>query len=355
MIIIDRYIGISVAKACLLVMLILIALIVFLDFVEQLDDLGEGNYQLWQVAAFVSLMMPRRMLDLVPVTALLGSSIALGGLANGSELIAMRAAGISIWQIGLSVMKTGALLMLMVAALTEFVVPPLQQLAYEQRSMAVSGTRPMRTEHGFWSRDGLRFINIHTIVHGRIPTDIDIYEFDDKGRLLVFTHAQSADISHREHWILQGVQQKIFNGQELVTMSFPSRVWSSFLTEEQIRLLEPPIDSLSPSDLYHYIRYLRNSKQLTEPYELALWQKLVMPFSTGVMILLSIPFVFGLPRVHSLGQRILLASIVGIAFYLLNQIFMNLGVLLDLSAPVAVLTPALILLSLASLLLRRVF
>lgn len=355
MIIIDRYIGISVAKACLLVMLILIALIVFLDFVEQLDDLGEGNYQLWQVAVFVSLMMPRRMLDLVPVTALLGSSIALGGLANGSELIAMRAAGISIWQIGLSVMKTGALLMLMVAALMEFVVPPLQQLAYEKRSMAVSSTRPMRTEHGFWSRDGLRFINIHTIVHGRIPTDIDIYEFDDTGRLLVFTHAQSADISHREHWILRGVQQKIFDGQELVTMSFLSRVWNSFLTKEQIRLLEPPIDSLSPSDLYHYIRYLRNSKQLTEPYELALWQKLVMPFSTGVMILLSIPFVFGLPRVHSLGQRILLGSIVGIAFYLLNQIFMNLGVLFDLSAPVAVLTPVLLLLGLAGLLLRRVF
>jgi lipopolysaccharide export system permease protein len=355
MIILDRYIGINVAKACLLVMLILIALIVFLDFVEQLDDLGEGNYQLGQVAAFVGLMMPGRMLDLVPVTALLGSSIALGGLANGSELIAMRAAGISIWQIGLSVMKTGALLMLLVAALAEFVVPPLQQLAYEQKSAAISSTRSMRTEHGFWSRDGLRFINIHSIVHGRIPTDIDIYEFDDTGRLLVFTHAKSADTSHREHWILQDVRQKIFDGKELITTSYPNRAWDAFLTKEQIRLLEPPIDSLSPSDLYYYIHYLRNSKQQTEPYELALWQKLIMPFSTGVMILLSIPFVFGLPRVNSLGQRILLGSIVGIAFYLLNQIFMNLGVLLDLSAPVAVLTPVVILLGLVGILFRRVF
>jgi lipopolysaccharide export system permease protein len=352
--ILDRYIAFNVVGGCLLIMLILVTLFTFIDFVEQLDNVGKGDYQLGDACIYVILMSPRRMLDLLPAAALLGSSLALGWLAGSNQIVVMRAAGVSMLQIVWAVMIIGIVLMVVVVGLAEFVAPPLQQHAYERQLVALGKIRDQHTDNGFWSRDGMRFISIRHILHGRIPTDIEIYEFNEAGQLLSFTHADSADISQHEHWVLKGVWQKILDGKDIATLHLPSRLWDTFLTNDQVQVLEYPSDSLSPSDLYQYIQYLQDSGQQTKSYEVQLWQKLVLPFTTGAMVLLSIPFVFGLPRLTNTGQRILLGAMVGIVLYFLNQIVSNLGVLLNLSAPVVVLIPLAVILGFALLLFRRV-
>jgi lipopolysaccharide export system permease protein len=266
----------------------------------------------------------------------------------------MRAAGVSVAQIGWAVMKAGLVLMLAVAVLTEFIVPPLQQLAYERQLMTMGRIRALRTDQGFWSRDGMRFINIRKIRNGRIPTDINIYEFDEKGRLLNLIHADSADIVQRDNWLLNEVWRKTLNGQNITTERLPSESWQPFLSDAQIQALQYPADSLSPSDLDQYIHYLQAGGQDIRPYELQLWQKLALPFTTGAMVLLSIPFVFGLPRLTNAGQRILSGAIIGIVLYFLNQVIANLGMLLDLNTPLLVLSPVVFILGFAGWLFRRV-
>lgn len=350
----DRYIGAVIVRGYCLVMLVLLTLFVFLDFVDQLEDLGKGDYQIKDIGLFVLLMLPRHFLELVSVTVLLGGTLALGGLANSSELVAMRAGGISVRQIGFSVLKTGILVMLVVVVLEQFVAPPLQQFAHEYRLSAISAALQQRSESGLWSRDGLSFINIGDIRHGRIPSNIEIYEFDETGRLVLFIHADSANIVDHDQWLLNDVLQKTFDGQRLVTMQLSDRVWEAFLTAEQVQILEPPVESLSITDLLHFIRYLRGSQQRTARYELALWEKLALPLSTVAMALMSVPFVFGLPRVTNTGQRVLVGSLIGIGFYLLTQIFANLGQLLNVSPAIATLTPSAIIVGFAAFLLRRV-
>jgi lipopolysaccharide export system permease protein len=350
----DRYIGTVIVRGYFLVMLVLLALFAFLDFVDQLEDLGKGNYQVKDIGLFVLLMLPRHFLELVSVTVLLGGTLALGGLANSSELVAMRAGGVSVGQIGFSVLKTGILMMLIVIALEQFIAPPLQQFAYEYRLTAISATLQQRSESGLWSRNGLSFINIGDIRLGRIPSDIEVYEFDETGRLILFIHADSADIINHNQWRLKDVLQKTFDGQRLVTLRLPDRTWEAFLTAEQVQILEPPVESLSVTDLFYFVRYLRASQQRTARYELALWEKITLPLSTGAMALMSVPFVFGLPRVANTGQRVLVGALIGIGFYLLNQIFANLGLLLNLNPALATLTPSAIIIGFAAFLLRRV-
>ncbi|MCK5656506.1 MAG: LptF/LptG family permease, partial [Deltaproteobacteria bacterium] len=104
----DRYIGVSFIQGFLLVIFILVSLFSFLEFVVQLDDIGKGNYQLLDAFAYIGLTIPRRVLDMVPMAALLGSIIALGMLADKGELIVMRASGLSVQRICFSVLATGA-------------------------------------------------------------------------------------------------------------------------------------------------------------------------------------------------------------------------------------------------------
>ena len=69
---------------------------------------------------------------------LLGSLVGLGGLASHSELIAMRAAGVSLARIILTVMKAGILIMLLVLFIGELVAPVSERYAENMRTEKIS-------------------------------------------------------------------------------------------------------------------------------------------------------------------------------------------------------------------------
>ena len=91
----DFYIGSTFLKCFLLVILILAVLFSFIEFLSQLDDVGTGRYGLGNAALYVVFTLPRCLIDLMPVSAMLGGVITLGLLADRGELVAMQAAGIS--------------------------------------------------------------------------------------------------------------------------------------------------------------------------------------------------------------------------------------------------------------------
>jgi len=349
----DRYIAVKLVQAFVLVMLALLPLFSFLDLIQQLDDVGKGTYGLLDAVLFEWEMLPRRGLDLLPFAALMSSTIALALLAHHSELIAMQASGISIARIGWAVIKSGILLMVIAAILEEFVASPLHQHTVQERSAAIAGSPVAQREGGFWIHYGNRFVNIGSLLYGRIPADIEIFELGPDRQLTTYLQASQADISDPEHWLLKDLVVKNLEEGRLVTQRLPELSWHSLLTAEQIRLLELPPAAMSPSQSYRYIQYLHSSGQEADRYELALWQKLTLPFTTGAMILLSIPFAFGLPRLVSIGKRIGLALASGLGFQIINQIVANLGLILKLSAPFVSLLPIAIALGFAYLLLRR--
>ena len=109
--IIDRYIARVITTGTLTALLLVVGLDVFFSLISQIDDVGEGDYTLLKMLTTVVLTIPSGMYELFPVAALLGSLMGMGMLASNSELIAMRASGLSIWRIVLSVMQAGVLML----------------------------------------------------------------------------------------------------------------------------------------------------------------------------------------------------------------------------------------------------
>jgi len=352
--ILDRYIGISFLRSFVLIIIILVALFSFLELVSQLDDVGKGNFRIHDALVFIGLTMPRRMLDLMPISTLLGSIIALGLLADHSELLAMQAGGVSIQRICGSVLAAGTLLILLTGMLAEMVVPPLDQLARKRRALAISGTGITLTKQGFWARRGLTYIHVGKTLYGGIAADLDLFETDEKGRLKVFTHAREADIQHNDQWVLRDITRKIFTEQGIITQQLPNLILHSFLSSDQVDVLELPADSLSSVDLYRYIGAMRESGQNTDRYALALWRKLSVPLTTGAMVLLSLPFIFGSTRIITAGKRIMIGSFVGIVFYFGDQLIVHLGLLLSLTPVITAMTPVILISGIALWQLRKV-
>ena len=350
----DRYLALTLARSYLLALAALLAVFTIFAFVEELEDLGKGRYRLADAALFVLLTTPRRVIDVAPVTALLASLTALGALASGRELVAMQAAGVSPLRIGWSALRPGLLFVAFAVALGQFVAPPLDRAAHVRRAQALSATVAIQSEHGFWSRAGHSFLRVSDIRAGGILGGVEIYEFDDDGRLRRFTHARQADIRAGGHWQLTDVVQKDFEPGRIERRQLPALAWESFLNAEQVALLALQPSILSFSDLYEYVRYLRASGQDAASYELALWQKASMPLAVGAMTLLAIPFVLGVMGMASTGQRMMVGSLVGVGFHLASQVTGRLGLLLNLSPAVTALAPALVVLAVTVWRFRRI-
>jgi lipopolysaccharide export system permease protein len=126
------------------------------------------------------------------------------------------------------------------------------------------------------------------------------------------------------------------------------------VTPDVVRVFAVRPDSLSTLDLYHYIQHLRRNHQDTARYQLAFWNKVLLPVATGVMILLAVPFVFGQMRSGGMGQKVFVGIMIGLVFNALNRGLGYMGLLYGLPTFLAAVLPVAIFLLLALYLLRRV-
>jgi lipopolysaccharide export system permease protein len=326
--IIERYIALHTLGGVLVVLTLFAILFSFMELLSQINDVGKGNYGLSDAFIYVAATLPKRIVDLLPICILLGSIIALGVLADRLELVAMQASGISAQRISGSVLAAGAVLVVAAFMLSEFVAPPLDQGARIRRSQAIYGKGIMMTKGGFWTRHGNSFIHVGNTLSDKSVADVDIFEQDDQGRLQKFLHARQGSVQDNNQWLLE-------------------------LSAEQVGILELPPDSLSISDLYDYVRGLKERGQNAERYALSFWQKISLPLTNLAMMLVALTFIFGHRREITAGRRIILATTVGIVLYLLNQIIGYLGLLLNLHPALTTIGPVLIIFCLSLWLLGR--
>jgi len=352
--ILNQYIGMAVVGGTLLVLFVLLALFSFVGFVAELEEVGTGNYELIQAGEFVLLSLPRLAYQLFPVAALLGSMIGLGVMASNNELLVMRAAGVSLMQVVASVMKAGLVLMVAAAVLGEVIATKAEQYAQDLRTRSLEKHLAFKTKNGFWTRDGSRFINVRTILPGGELSLIRIYEFDEQRRLRVATSANSA-IYRDGEWLLQDVARSDISETQVTTQQLSSMMTAFLMNHEVIDIITIKPESLPAWGLYKYVRYLNENNLNAASYEKVLWSKIILPFSTGVMVFLAIPFVFGSLRSVGVGQRILVGALVGIGFYLFNQIFSYVGLVYEINPVFSAVLPTVLFFAIAVRMIRRVY
>jgi lipopolysaccharide export system permease protein len=332
-------------------MVILASAFGLIALVRELDSVGKGTYETSDAVLYVLLTLPGWMVELAPAMVLLGAIVGLGELAAGEELIAMQALCVSRARIAWSVLKTGLLVVLAVIGVQEFVAPKLNQLAFERRTQAISGTAS--TRRGFWSRNGERVVHVRRLLHGRIPSEIEIYQFDDNGALRAVAWAREAVIQDSKRWVLHDVRRQILMKNKTLTEHFAQVPWDSPFTPEQITQFVLPVQMLSFSELYAYVQYLKRAGLAAERPELTLWQSISMPLSALAMLILAIPYVLGPIRQVGAGKRMLHGGLIGASFHAGSQLTLQLGSLLHLPAPLATLSPVAVVLGVAVWLYRR--
>jgi lipopolysaccharide export system permease protein len=318
-----------------------------------MDEVGRGNYRMADAFLVAMLSAPRYVFEVFPVAALVGSLIGLGAMASHGELIAMRAAGFSLRQIILAVMKAGLFMMLAVFLFGELVAPASEQWGEDYRTEKIQQKVTLKTKYGFWARDGRTFVNIRAILPGGRLEDIFIYEFDEQQRLVLATHAERADYQG-SHWLMSGIRQSRVSENGVSERQLEQARWDSLLDPGLLSAVVIQPTMLPIKQLHHYIGVMRANGQSATDYEVAFWIKLATPIATLVMLFIAVPFVLAHQRVVSMGQRVFLGVALGMAFYLLNRGMSYVAVVYDLSPVISALVPAIAFLLIGVGMMRRV-
>jgi lipopolysaccharide export system permease protein len=351
--ILDRYIAVAVATGTLVALVVVVGLDIFFSVIAQIDNVGKGSYTMLKMLQYVALTTPGSLYELFPMAALLGSLAGMGMLAANSELIAMRASGVSIWRIVRSVLQVGVAMLTVAVLVGEFVAPVAEQYGQQLRAAATNKGVSFLGSHGLWVRDADLFINAKKVVGNEMLVGLTVYAFDADNHLKVATRARQAHYQDGK-WVLHDVRQSVFDADRVTVKRIKQLARASLLTPELLSIVVLKPEDMAARDLGQFVDYLEENGLDTRQYRFAFWGRFMTPLSALVMLFISVPFVFGGLRSVSMGQRIFIGVLVGFGFYLISQISTQMGQVYGLNPLAVILAPNIIFLLIGIRAVRRV-
>jgi lipopolysaccharide export system permease protein len=351
--IVDLYLARTVLVSTLGAWAVLVGFDLLSAFVNELDEIGQGSYTLSHAVLFTAYTVPRRMYEVFPTVALIGTVLGLGGLAARSELTAMRAVGMSRLRIGLGSLLSVMTLAALMVVNAETVAPFGEQSAQSVVTQAKTGDVVVARVSGLWVREGDVFLNARDGANRRTDgvewtelSGVRLFEFDGQGKLLSMAEAKTAE--HRgEKWLLRDVKRSTFGERSVTTEVLAEEVWQSDLDDRALAAAASRPRYLSAQELGRNIEYMQRNGLDAKAFENAYWARWFYPLNVLVLCLAALPFAFGSLRSGGFGKRLFIAIVIGVAYLLAQRLVVSLSDVYRFDARLAYVVPPLLLLGLS--------
>lgn len=332
----------DIVSAVAFVALAFLSLFFFIDFVDELGNIGARNYTLLHAVLFALLQAPGHLYELAPIAVLIGTIYALARLAQSSEFTILRTGGLGPGRALTLLTSLGLLFALLTYVVGDYLAPISERQASELAAATKGGLRIGRS--GAWLKDrrstpaGERSYSINVGSAGADATlqNVRIFEFDADGRLVTRIAAKSARVGEAA-WTLADVRLTRWQeGGSGGAASAPplareerlaSLDWPSTLSTSVVAAAVLPLSTMSTVELFRYIGHLADNEQAAQQYEIQFWKRALYPFACLVMVGLALPFAYLHARGGGVSLKVFGGIMLGISFVLLNNVAGHLGLL----------------------------
>lgn len=319
----DRYIMAHIFGLSAIAALALTAIYTFVTFVSEIGDIG-GGYGAPQLLMYVLWLAPTSLYVLLPIIAMLGTLMGLGVLAGQSELVAMRAAGVSLLQIGRSTLYAGLAFGALSLVLGDWLAPWGKANAEALRAQARDGIAAPTLARPVWLRQGSDVVYVRRLLAPDHVAGVDIYRIAPDLSISAVLHVSEAQYRDSQ-WRFQDVRITEFRDGGAQVRAEPSLDGGPEPSPELLNLLLLKANAISIRGLLRLIAYLDDNGLDDRSYALELWRKLMAPVTVVGMMLFAVPFVMGPLRSAGAGQRLLVGVLIGVGFYVVNEVTANTG------------------------------
>lgn len=308
---------------------VLAALVIILQALDLLGESGRilaapgnGDAQVWH---YVSLRLPQLISRFLPFSVLLGTLITFATLSQNSEVVAMKASGISGHQILAPLIVAGALVAVVSFAFNESVVTRATRTLTAWQAVDYG---PLKTTRlgatNVWVRSGSDLVRARTVIGSGAATRLGgVAIYDREGGTLRRIVTADDATPGTGGWHLRNV--RTFDVASGTVSSEASSVVRFPLTTDQFTLAEVDADEQPFGTLRGSLGALRAADRPTSALETGLWHKLSGPMSSMLMPLLAAVAAFGLARAGQLFLRAVIGMGLGFAYFVADNFAVAMG------------------------------
>ncbi|TVR91763.1 MAG: LPS export ABC transporter permease LptG [Wenzhouxiangellaceae bacterium] len=333
--------------------LLLLAVYTLIEVIREARSLT-GDYGAVQMLWFLMQTTPRRLYDIFPFAALIGTLLGLGALASANELVAMRVAGFDRRQLMVRVLLTVMVCLALMMWMAEWLIPDLEARARAERQQARTGQLHVGGTGQFWLRDGPFMVRLGEAVwvdqEQLVFTDILVYRLDSSMRPEAIITAERGWHSGANWQLAQVSWRELADGhlgrQESADLA-------SVLTPGLFQAAVSRPRLLAMRDLYRMRSYLDRSGLDTGPYDQAFWSRIFFPLNVIAMVLIALPFVFRSARSGNQGAGLFIGVMLGLVFFVVSRLSAGMALLWPLPLWLSTMLPALLIIAVSAVLMRR--
>jgi LPS export ABC transporter permease LptG/LPS export ABC transporter permease LptF len=354
--ILDSYVSRAYLRVLMLAFCGMLGIFYIFCFIDWSDNLFKGQATGQQLAQFMWYSTPQYVYYVLPLSALVATLVTIGVLTKSSELIVMRACGVSLYRTALplvlfSLVWSGALF-----GIEESVLAASNRHAAELKHLMRGGQpRTFNVLNRQWvtGRDERLYHYTYFDPRQRILSELEVYRFDPVNwRVVERLQARQVDWRDgrweaRDGWV-RTFSNAVVNRYE----PFAQRVLN-IESPEYFGTEQPDAERMSFTELRTYVSSLKVSGFDVIPFTVALHRKVSFPFVALVMTLIAVPFAVTTGRrgaLYGIGLGILLA----ISYWGLFAVFTAIGSAGMLAPILAAWAPNILFLSTATYLLLTV-
>ncbi|NQW79862.1 MAG: LPS export ABC transporter permease LptG [Polaromonas sp.] len=355
----------EVITSICLVTLGFLSLFLFFDLVDELPAIGRSSpldgdnnvYMLSHALLYVALQIPNHIYELLPISVLIGTIFVMARLAQSSEFTILRTSGLGPWKALRLLLSLGAVFVVISFAVGDYLAPVADRAG--QLLKAKFQGRITIGQTGAWLKEKQPYsnsvVNVRALSANNEMQGIRIFEFDNKGLVVSMSEAESAQFGENDAWILKattrtdfqirpstdGINQAVESANVSISREAEMR-WPTDISAEMVSvaLLKP--DRMATYDLFNYVQHLKANGQTAQRYEIEFWKKVFYPLSCLVMVFLALPFAYLHFRSGSVTSYVFGGVMIGISFFLLNNVFGYIGNLQNWQPWLAAAVPGLI-------------
>jgi lipopolysaccharide export system permease protein len=351
--ILGNYLVRTILAYTALTLLVLLTLGSLFMFIGQQDDIGTGSYSSTQAMLFVALNLPAYVAQFMPIAALIGALLGLGNLARGSELVVMRASGVTTARFCIWLATAGLLLTVVMVCIAEYVAPPLERYGRQLKVFSKYAEFSFAGNRGTWLRDGDTFLSVAQQSARSSFGGVEVVRVGPDRHLLAVGRAEAASLGDDKQWRLEDYVETRFTNGGTEAARTPAQPLRSTLSADLLGLAVAEPESMSLRDLAAYIGHLERNHLDAQAFKVALWSRVARTAAMVFVVILALPFALGPLRSSGQGARTVIGILIGAGFVLLSQTLESTGNLFDLPAWVIGWGPTALLALLTAALLAR--
>ena len=324
--ILDQYVTAMYARIFALCALGLIALFYISTFIDRSDKVFKGAATWGMMGTYLGYLLPQYVYYVLPMSVLLASLVTIGLLTKNSELIVMKACGISLYRVAVPMLGAALLAGGTLFALEQTILGEWNRKADSIKAV-MNGVAPatldmLTRQWVVGSRGDIYHYNYFDPKNNAL-LGVSVFEFSNGMRSI-----QRRSYADRASYAPAPGEPAAWRAEQTWSRELsPSGDTRRFSAEPVAQFtLEPPSyfgtrqpepQFMSYSQLRVYIEQLRTSGFDVIAQQVALERKASFPFVTLIMTLIAVPFAVTAGRrgaMYGIGAGIVIAITYWIAF-----------------------------------------